>query len=280
MTDRRTWPAALSIHPADMIPRKLSELSEAGIHQAELSMPVREDAFGDFDFPRRFPELRKNARELGVDISSVHLPYCPWDVSPEDPDAEIREKTVTLQCGLISAAAEAGVDKCIMHPSKDGCPDSEREDRLKWSMESVWKINGHAKRCGVTLCLENLPRKCLGRTPGEMLMYLENIPGLRMVMDLNHSLLQDNVSFIHEVGKWIVSLHVSDYDLIDEKHMLPGYGKNDWNGILKALEEEDYGGRFLYELRSDYGYTYKEIAANYRRYIFGEKINTDKKERR
>ena len=156
-----------------------------------------------------------------------------------------------------------------MHPSRDGNPDEEREERLKYSIDSVGKICEHAKKCGVTLCAENLPRKCLGRTSAEMLMYLESIPGLRMVMDLNHSLLEDNVSFIHKVGKWIVSLHVSDYDFIDERHLLPGYGKNDWTGILKALEEENYSGRFLYELRSGYGYTYPEIAENYKKLILG-----------
>lgn len=262
MTDRKTWPLALSIHPEDTEERKLAELSESGIHQAELSMPCVDDAYGNFDFPRRFCGIRKKAMEYGVDINSVHLPYC--GVAPESPDIETRVETVRIQREMISAAAEAGVGKCIIHPSRDGNPDDERDERMKYSIDSIEKINEHAKKCGITLCLENLPRKCLGRTPAEMLEYLENIQGLKMVMDLNHSLMEDNVSFIHKTGKWIASLHVSDYDFIDEKHLLPGYGKNDWQGILRALEEENYGGRFLYELRSEYKYTYRDVAENYR----------------
>ena len=265
MTDRKTWPLALSIHPEGTAPEKLSEMAEAGICQAELSMPHLTSVYGDFDYPHRFSSLRREARNLGVDITSVHLPYC--GVAPEDPLQDVRDETVRIQKELISVAAEAGVGKCIMHPSRDGTPDAERDERLKYAADSISRINEFASKCGVTLCIENLPRKCLGRTPAEMRMFLENIPGLRMVMDLNHSLLQDNVTFIHSIGKWIVSLHVSDYDLIDERHMLPGLGKNDWNGILKALEDENYRGRFLYELRWDYGYSFSEIAENYNRLV-------------
>ncbi|MBR5679024.1 MAG: sugar phosphate isomerase/epimerase, partial [Clostridia bacterium] len=119
-----------------------------------------------------------------------------------------------------------------------------------------------ATAAGVTLCLENQPRTCLCRTSDEMLVFLSAIPDLCVVFDTNHSLTEDNVHYIRAVGEKIVSLHISDYDFIDEKHWLPLKGKNDWSGIVAALEEVGYAGRFLYELGA--GNTYAEIAENYR----------------
>ena len=122
MTDRKTWPLALSIHPEDTEERKLAELSESGIHQAELSMPLVDDVYGSFDFPSRFCDIRKKALDYGVDINSVHLPYC--GIAPESPDIETRLETVRIQREIISAAADAGVNKCIIHPSVSSVPSS------------------------------------------------------------------------------------------------------------------------------------------------------------
>jgi sugar phosphate isomerase/epimerase len=44
------------------------------------------------------------------------------------------------------------------------------------------------------------------------------------------------------------TLHVSDYDFIDERHRIPGDGINDWETIMSKLEELDYDGVFMYEV--------------------------------
>ena len=61
--------------------------------------------------------------------------------------------------------------------------------------------------------------------------------------------MEDNLTFIKNVGRKIVTLHVSDYDFIDERHLLPLKGKNDWKAILASLEKDaGYRGPFLYEV--------------------------------
>ena len=169
---------------------------------------------------------------------------------------------VQNQSELLAAAGDAGVGLAVIHPSGEPYAEADRPARLAAAIDTIGKINEAAERAGVTLCLENLPRTCLCRTSDEMLRFLEAIPALRVVFDTNHSLTQPNVAYIRAVGDKIVTLHVSDYDFIDEKHWLPLEGKNDWPAILKALEEVNYAGRFLYELRA--GYTYAQIAENYR----------------
>ena len=56
---------------------------------------------------------------------------------------------------------------------------------------------------------------------------------------------------IRKLGSRIVTIHVSDYDLLDEKHWLPGEGKADWKGIITTLREIGYKGPWLYELEFD-----------------------------
>ena len=116
------------------------------------------------------------------------------------------------------------------------------------------------------LAVENLPRTCLIRNSDEALYMFENNPDLYMVFDTNHCLMQDNTEFVNIVGEHIISLHVSDYDFIDERHVLPFDGKNDWKSIITALENKGYTGPWMYEVGSGGGrYTLKGLAENYRR---------------
>ncbi len=95
-------------------------------------------------------------------------------------------------------------------------------------------LNQVAKENGIVLALENLPRTCLGNTSEEMLSLL-NETGAAFIFDTNHSLSEDNVSFLQNMiqhGYCPVSLHISDYDYVDERHDLPGNGVNDWKKLF------------------------------------------------
>lgn len=112
-------------------------------------------------------------------------------------------------------------------------------------------LNQVAKENGIVLALENLPRTCLGNTSEEMLSLL-NETGAAFIFDTNHSLSEDNVSFLQNMiqhGYCPVSLHISDYDYVDERHDLPGNGVNDWKKLLTMLRDGGYKGPALYEIR-------------------------------
>jgi len=50
------------------------------------------------------------------------------------------------------------------------------------------------------------------------------------------------------VGDKIITVHISDYDFVDERHWLPGEGKLDWQRMLKCFEKVGYQGVWLYEI--------------------------------
>ena len=263
---RKDWPLALSVGPAAMNAEAFDALSAAGIHQIELSSGSIDPFYSILDFPHRSGEIAKLAQAHGVKISSVHLPFGPFSlIDPASGDPAVRDFVVEKQTELLSAAADAGIGIAVIHPSGEPYQEDERAERLKSAADTIGRLTDAAKKVGVTLALENLPRTCLCRTSDEMLYFLSAIPDLRVVFDTNHSLKEDNAHYIRAVGDKIVTLHVSDYDFIDEKHWLPLTGKNDWESILSALEEVGYSGRFLYELRGNPAY--EEVAANYRQLI-------------
>ena len=264
MSHRKTWPLALSVGPRAMQPETLEALAKAGIHQIELSSGNIDPFYSVLDFPHRAREIVKEAALHGVTVSSIHLPFAPFsEIDPASKDEDVRAYAVRIQTELLKAAGEAGIGLAIIHPSGEPYTEEERQERLALAIDTIGQIARVAGEAGVTLCLENLPRTCLCRTSDEMLLFLEAIPDLRVVFDTNHSLQEDNVHYIQTVGGRIRSLHVSDYDFIDERHLLPMEGKNDWPAILSALEEAGYEGRFLYELKE--GYTFEQVAENYRK---------------
>ena len=264
MSSRKNWPLALSVGPGEMEPAALSAMSAAGIRQAELASGDIAPFFETLDFPHRAADTVKLARAHGVEISSLHLPFAPFEeIDPASFDPAVREYTVRIQTVLLRACGEAGIPLAVIHPSGEPYPENERAARMEAALETIGRLCDTAKENGVALCLENLPRSCLCRTSDEMLAFLRQITDLKVVFDTNHSLTEDNVHYIRAVGEKIVTLHVSDYDFINERHLLPFEGKNDWPAILAALEEVGYQGRFLYELRS--GYSYEQIAENYRK---------------
>lgn len=265
MTNRKNWVCALSVGPQAVLNNHFPALADAGILEVELSSGGIAPYETELDFVRRAKEYTALAKQSGVTISSIHLPFAPFArMDPAAFDTEIRTKLIEDQKALILAAAQAGIGIAVIHPSGEPYTDEERPERLKIACDTIAVLSETAHGAGITLALENLPRTCLCRTSDEMLYFLSQIPDLRVCFDTNHSLREDNAHYIRAVGDKIVTLHVSDYDFIDEKHWLPGEGKNDWNAILSALEEVGYNGRFLYEIKMPEN-GYAGVRANYDR---------------
>ena len=99
-----------------------------------------------------------------------------------------------------------------------------------------------------TLCVENLPRTCLGRDSSDILALLSADARLRVCFDTNHLLEEDAIDFIRAVGNKILTIHVSDYDRLNERHWLAGEGCVDWPSLYSALLSTGYSGAWLYEV--------------------------------
>lgn len=270
MSDYRSWKTALSTSKTDI--DTLMRCANCGIQAIELSVGWQH--CGDIDWDG----LRENAKAAGIELWSYHLPFAD-SLNIAATDECERERVVAHQCGLIKKAADIGIRRFIIHPSAEPIPDAALYNNPGWLAErnmsqaeiaeyaarlegmdrnkcmaaakkSLAELAEYAARFDAIICVEDLPRTCLGHTVEEMLELTDADDRLRVCFDVNH-LLTDYGStheeFVEKLGDLIVTTHMSDYDFIDEKHFFPGCGMLNWKHVVECLEKADYTGPFLYE---------------------------------
>lgn len=241
MTNVQNWRTALSTSKLDY--ETLKYYKECKIDAIEVSVPFKDTDAIDW------PQLRKDADAANMEIWSFHLPFA-WECNIAIPNEEERRDTVSYLCSLIQKAGDVGVKKFIIHPSSEPIPDEERPAWMEAAKESLKVLAECAAAYEAVICVEDLPRTCLGHTADEMLELLSADNRLRMCFDVNHLCLVyecTHKEMMEKLGDQIVTVHMSDYDFIDEKHWYCGNGKINWNEVITLLEKADYSGPFLYE---------------------------------
>ena len=255
MTDRKMWKSGLSI--GQISEKALENAAAAGLDLVEIS------GIDDVANWEKIPEWEK---KTGVKVWSFHLPFRWWGPSPwSDPtatDPARWQETLDWCVPFIEGCGKAGVKHMVIHPSREPFKDEEREAYMKVAIEHLTVLSDICKKNGCVLCIEDLPRTCLGRDSDEMLRFMEAIPDARICFDVNHLLREDHAEFVKKVGKWIVTTHISDYDFIDERHQFPMQGQINWRMLQSALELADYTGPFLYETMP-MGHTWADVKKNH-----------------
>lgn len=218
-------------------------MRENGIDAIEISL--RSEAYPELDYKK----VKKLADQYGVDLWSYHLPFGPFsEIEPSVADPAVRKYTFEYLSGMIEKGADIGIDKFIIHPSGEPIAEEDRAERMKYSMEMMDKFAEFAHRQGAVMLVEDLPRTCLGRDSDDILQLLSANDKLRVCFDTNHLLKEDPMVFLDRVGDKVASLHISDYDFVDERHWIPGQGDMDWVAFVNKLEEIQYKGVWMYEI--------------------------------
>jgi len=232
---------------------------------SSCSKPLNEQLFSDFasngidaiEISPRYSEVKdldyravkKLSEQYGIELWSFHLPFLPFsEVEMSVPNPEVRNNTLRYFSEIIKKASDIGIDKFVVHPSGESIELVERKDRMECCKDSLVKLAEIADKYGSVIAVEDLPRTCLGNCAGEILELISVDDRLKVCFDTNHLLTEDNADFVRRVGDKIITLHVSDYDRINERHWLPGEGVIDWASVLKALDEVGYRGVWMYEI--------------------------------
>ena len=221
----------------------LAYLKACGIDAMELSVSAQE--YQQIDWPA----FRQHADRAGMQVLSYHLPFA-WDINIAAPDEAMRRRAVDIHCDLMRNAAAVGIPRFVVHPSAEPIPDEERGAWMDAACRSLREMADCADGLDSVVCVENLPRTCLGNTADDMLTLTAADSRLRVCFDVNHLLDTYGCThreFVEKLGRLIVTTHMSDYDFVDEKHFFPGNGLIDWQEIADLLEGIGYDGPFLYE---------------------------------
>ena len=224
--------------------RLFSDMADAGIKHIEISVDKRQSDALDYG------KLKEWSEKYGVSLWSFHLPFYPFsEIDISNP--LLAERSVEYFKGFIEKASRIGIRKYVIHASSEPIDEKDRRARMECAKNSLFKLAEIAKEYDSIICVEDLPRTCLGRSSDDILELISVHENLRVCFDTNHLLDEEIVKFIHRVGDKIVTTHISDYDFNNERHWLPKEGDIDWQELISALKDVNYGGIWLYEI--DFG---------------------------
>ena len=209
-----------------------------------------EVALGNEHTPVDWKNTLALSRDSGVELWSLHLPFYPFEtLNIATNDTKLRNRTIEfLTENYIKRGADIGIKTAVIHPSAEPYAENEREELIKVGAESLAELAESAAKCGMRIAVEDLPRTCLGNCSDDIKKLIALNDKLRVCLDTNHLLAEKNVDFVKALGDKIVTLHVSDYDYLNERHWLPYEGKVDWVELVSALEDAGYTGPFMYEI--------------------------------
>ena len=256
-------PFGLSVHASQLNDAFFAACRDAGVYSVEISLSPAQYPTLDWDTVAEL--IHKN----GLIINSVHLPFS-GTVNIAHPDKVARDATMELDHAVMKAAAAHGTKIAVVHPSSEPIRDEDRALAMQHSRENLRILADWAEELGMTVAVEELPRTCLGHNSDEMRELVSADDRLRVCFDTNHLLAEPIADCVRAIGDKIITLHVSDYDFIDERHLLPGELDIDWAEFMDLLDEIGYTGVFNYEVSGDAENRYIRRSAaltpeNYRR---------------
>ena len=230
----------------DLNVESMAQNHAAGLEYIEVTMNdvIGKDTVGVRD---RAALLKAQIDSSGLKVWSVHMPYSK-KVDVSLVDSAKRADAVNYVKDMMRAAAVFQPKYVVLHPSSEPVSPDERTERIAYSHASIGEIALVAKEIGAVLCVENLPRTCLGKNGEEMMALIEGYDEVGLCFDVNHLLYQSHEDFLKVIPKGkIKTVHISDYDFADERHLLPGVGKIDWAPLWKAIRTNGYKGIMMFE---------------------------------
>lgn len=222
----------------------LRQIAASGIECLEVGARMFDNDAGG----RGKSGVKALASQGGPRVRSIHAG--DGDVSALHDGVWRRALDESAEC--IELAQELGATQIVFHPSEDRIPPEQRKLRMERSVQAFARLAPVARRCGVRIAVEALPRTCLGNTVDELVQILETLPAdvFGVCIDTNHLMTQHVIlpDNIRRLGGRLLEIHASDYDGIDEKHEMPGTGVVAWPAVMKALGDVGFAGPFNYEV--------------------------------
>lgn len=237
---------------------RLLTAKECGFEYSEVS--ISGPYFASLLTDEILDEIVQIINRVGIKVT-IHMPFGkPWNDLASQWDND-RAEIVKFYGKIMKKLEPCSPAVYVFHPGGEGLNKDNAELVLNNLYKSAEEL---AHLTDAKICIENMVRSNVCETVDQMLRLLENAPSVNCVLDINHLLHDKTEDAILRLGKRLKHLHISDYDFINERHMMPGDGKIDWMKAIACLDEIGYDGIFNYEVSAGkYGYTIKDLKDNY-----------------
>lgn len=198
------------------------------------------------DVPPELVAARREAlialRDEGlVEISSIHIPFMPFiEWAYASPVEAVRRRAARKLLDWLEGTRDCKCKLYTLHGSGEPVADSDRQASLAALRRTLDEILPFFVDIGACVNVELLPRSCIGRTPEELEAAVADFPAenVGICFDVNHlcGAPERVPEYIARLAPRLRSLHLSDYDGIDECHWYPGLGILDWPAIMAAVK--------------------------------------------
>ncbi|MFC6825926.1 sugar phosphate isomerase/epimerase family protein [Halopelagius fulvigenes] len=224
---------------------------EAGFDFVELMM----DGDGRRDRLReRASDLRAAADDAGVSLL-VHLPFGGVDIG--SPHEHVREGSRREIAAALNAAASFDAEKAVLHASTNAWGPAWDESTLHGHvLDSVRELDDHARREGVKLCVENVPRGAFDTNDFPTLFEETDAS---MTLDTGHARMDGRdgggiAALCREYGHRISHVHLNDTRVPKDEHLPFGSGTIRFESAFDALGGEWDGTLSLEVFTDDFRY--------------------------
>lgn len=214
------------------------------------------------DYPSYVDKVKKIAADNSLTFTQAHAPFnLPYDTGEKEHIEIVTKKMIRS----LEIASLLEIPIIVVHPLqykayyKHGNPKYFK----KINREFYGSLMPYCEKLGVKIACENMwqyhirKKKIVDSVcadPLEFNEYIDSVGSENLVacLDLGHCELTGRKAqdCIRAMGQRIQALHVHDNHGSDDGHMMPGYGRLEWDEILKALADIDYKGNFTYEADS------------------------------
>ncbi|MBQ6697857.1 MAG: sugar phosphate isomerase/epimerase [Oscillospiraceae bacterium] len=220
--------------------KKIEEMRNAGLEMLEIGV-FKEPELVDYKV------ICGWAKTYDINVCSSHLPYNA-ESSIIQQKSEDRVRAIEINRDLIARASDVGIKRFVLHPSPIVEEERNREECKKYAMEAFDALAEYAHSHGAIIAVEDMRLDCLGNSADELLEMISVNDKLRVCFDVNHLFNDTHVEFIDKLKDKIVTVHISDYDHVEERHWLPGEGVINWHELYNKLIEVGYNGPWMYEV--------------------------------
>lgn len=224
-----------------------------GICECVLDAPI-EDILENIIRP-----YKEAAAKYGVTFYQAHAPF-PFYQLGQDAMNEylfvIMEKCAAI-CDYVDCR------RMIVHPSFNGYTEQmEHDEEWALNIERYSRLIPMLKKYNIICCLENMFTGYKGKMYGaicsdfyEAAAYVDELNAIAgekcfgFCVDTGHALLigKDIYTALLQVGDRVEAFHIHDNDGMNDQHIMPYTGKQDWKRFIKGVKAIGYKGTLSFE---------------------------------
>lgn len=235
--------------PMNPILDEIEAIASLGADYLELTMDAPMAHFSTLSPMKN--KIKNALADHGLEVV-CHLPTFVYTA---DLTESIRRASVEEMIQSISAAAELGAKKAVIHPGMiTGLGQFVPDIAKRLALESFRQIAEKAESIGLLLCVENMPPASgMFFTPDALAEILDFYPEMQMTLDTGHANIgktkdRDSIAFIERFPDRIGHVHVSDNRGKSDDHIPVGAGNAPMKEIVNALKKIGYNETITLEI--------------------------------